>query len=136
NGDIPGLEGRERAIVAGIVRYHNRKSEPAGHHAAYSSLDDADKPLLRRLAAILRVAEGLDHSHRQRIVKLHASFQRGAVGLEVYARGDAAEDLRDAERSAEMLEKEFHVKLYFRQTPGIMNRIRQLLRPATSLRNA
>jgi hypothetical protein len=34
----------------------------------------------------------------------------------VDARGDAAEDLRDATRSAELFEKEFHVKLYFRQS--------------------
>jgi exopolyphosphatase/guanosine-5'-triphosphate,3'-diphosphate pyrophosphatase len=114
HGDIPGLEGRERAIVAGLVRYHNRKSEPAGHHTSYSSCGDADKPVLRRLAAILRIAEALDHSHRQRIIKLRASFQRGAVGLEVQARGDAGEDLRDAGRSAELFEREFHVRLYFR----------------------
>jgi len=136
HGDIPGLEGRERAIVAGLVRYHNRKSEPASHHAAYSSLDDADKPLLRRLAAILRIAESLDHSHRQRIVKIHASFQRGAVGLEVQASGDATEDLRDAGRSAVWFEKEFHVKVYFGQAPGILNRIRQLLHPSSSLRDS
>jgi exopolyphosphatase/guanosine-5'-triphosphate,3'-diphosphate pyrophosphatase len=116
NGDIPGLEGRDRAIVAGLVRYHNRKSEPAGHHAAYSSLDDADKPVLRRLAAILRIAEALDHSHRQRVTKLRASFQRGTAGLQVQARGDVGEDLRDAARSAELFEREFHLSLYFRQT--------------------
>jgi exopolyphosphatase/guanosine-5'-triphosphate,3'-diphosphate pyrophosphatase len=115
HGDIPGLEGRDRAIVAGLVRYHNRKSEPAGHHAAYSSLHDADKPVLRRLAGILRIAEALDHSHRQRVMKIRASFQRGAVGLQLEARGDAGEDLRDAGRSAELFEREFHVKLYFRQ---------------------
>src|SRR5215469_17145982 len=136
NGDIPGLEGRERAMVAGLVRYHNRKSEPAGHHPAYSSLNDADKPILRRLASILRIAESLDHSHRQRIVKVRASFQRGAVGLEVDARGDASEDLRDAGRSAEWFEKECHVKVYSRQSPGIMNRIRRLLRPSSSLENS
>jgi exopolyphosphatase/guanosine-5'-triphosphate,3'-diphosphate pyrophosphatase len=136
NGDIAGLEGRERAIIAGLVRYHNRKTEPAGHHAAYSSLDDPDKPILRRLAAILRIAEALDHSHRQRILKIHATFQRGAIGLEVQARGDAREDLRDAGRSAEWLEKEIHVKVHFRQAPGIMNRIRRLLRPSSSLRNS
>jgi exopolyphosphatase/guanosine-5'-triphosphate,3'-diphosphate pyrophosphatase len=117
NGDIPALEGRDRAIVAGLVRYHNRKSEPSGHHPAYSSLEDADKPILRRLAGILRIAEALDHSHRQRVWKLRASFQRGAAGLQVWARGDAAEDLRDAGRSAELFEREFHVSLYFRQTP-------------------
>jgi exopolyphosphatase / guanosine-5'-triphosphate,3'-diphosphate pyrophosphatase len=136
NGDIPGLEGCDRAIVAGLVRYHNRKSEPASHHAAYSSLDDADKPILRRLAAILRIAEGLDHSHRQRVLKVRVSFQRGAVGLEVQAHGDAAEDLRDAGQSAEMFEKEFHVKLHFRRAPGIMNRIRRMLRSSSSLRNS
>jgi exopolyphosphatase/guanosine-5'-triphosphate,3'-diphosphate pyrophosphatase len=115
NGDIQGLEGRDRAIVAALVRYHNRKSVPAGHHVAYSSLNSADQRIVRRLAAILRIAEALDHSHRQRVLKLRASFQRGAVGLQVHARGDVAEDLRDASRSAELFENEFHVRLYFRQ---------------------
>jgi exopolyphosphatase / guanosine-5'-triphosphate,3'-diphosphate pyrophosphatase len=118
NGDIPGLEGRDRAVVAALVRYHNRKSEPAGHHVSYSSLNSNDKRIARRLAGILRVAEALDHSHRQRVTNLHASFQRGAVGITVDARGDAAEDLRDASRSAELFEKEFHVRLYFRQSAG------------------
>jgi exopolyphosphatase / guanosine-5'-triphosphate,3'-diphosphate pyrophosphatase len=115
NGDIPGLEGRDRAVVAALVRYHNRKSQPAGHHAAYSFLNNNDKRIARRLAAILRIAEALDHSHRQRATNLRASFQRGAVGLQVTARGDAAEDLRDAHRSAALFEKEFHVRLFFRQ---------------------
>lgn len=115
NGDIPGLEGRDRSIVAALARYHNRKSDPAGHHAAYSSLNNNDKRIARRLAAILRVAEALDHSHRQRVMQLRSAFQGGAVGLQITARGDAAEDLRDANRSADLFEKEFHVRLYFRQ---------------------
>jgi exopolyphosphatase/guanosine-5'-triphosphate,3'-diphosphate pyrophosphatase len=117
NGDIGGLQGRDRAVTAALVRYHNRKSDPAGHHTAYSSLNNADKRVTRRLAAILRIAEALDHSHRQRVMKVRASFQRGAVGLQVHARGDVREDLRDAIRSAGLFEKEFHVSLYFRQTP-------------------
>jgi exopolyphosphatase/guanosine-5'-triphosphate,3'-diphosphate pyrophosphatase len=116
NGDIPGLVGRDRAIVASLVRYHNRKSEPASHHLAYASLSNLDKRMTRRLASILRIAEGLDHSHRQRVTNIQASFQRGAVGLQVKARGDAAEDLRDANRSADLFEKEFHVRLFFRQS--------------------
>jgi len=115
NGDIPGLEGRDRAMVAALVRYHNRKSQPAGHHVAYSSLNTSDKRIARRLAAIIRIAEALDHSHRQRVTNVDATFQRGAVGVQVSARGDAAEDLRDANRSAELFEKEFHVRMFFRQ---------------------
>ena len=115
NGDIQGLDGHDRCIVAAAVRYHNRKSVPAGHHVAYSSLTSGEQRITRRLAALLRVAEALDHSHRQRVTNLRASFQRGAVGLRVTAHGDAAEDLVDANRSAELFEKEFHVRLYFRQ---------------------
>jgi exopolyphosphatase/guanosine-5'-triphosphate,3'-diphosphate pyrophosphatase len=118
NGDIPGLEARNRAIVAALVRYHNRKSDPAGHHVAYSSLNNNDKRIARRLAAILRIAEALDHSHRQRVTNVDASFQRGAVSVQIGARGDAAEDLRDANRSAELFEKEFHVRVFFRQSAG------------------
>jgi exopolyphosphatase/guanosine-5'-triphosphate,3'-diphosphate pyrophosphatase len=114
NGDIHGLDGRERAIVAAVVRYHTRKADPAGHHPAYSSLDNADQRLARRLAAIVRIAEGLDHSHRQRVTGLEATFQRGAAGLHLSTRGDVAEDLRDAARTAGLFEKEFHVRLYFR----------------------
>jgi exopolyphosphatase/guanosine-5'-triphosphate,3'-diphosphate pyrophosphatase len=115
-GDMPGLEGRDRNTVAALVRYHNRKSVPASHHPGYAALNNMDKRIARRLAAILRVAEALDHSHRQRVTNLHTSFQRGAVALQVDARGDAAEDLRDATQSAELFEREFHVKLYFRQS--------------------
>jgi exopolyphosphatase/guanosine-5'-triphosphate,3'-diphosphate pyrophosphatase len=114
NGDIPGLQGRDRHIVAAVVRYHNRKSEPDGHHPAYSGLTTGDKRVARRLASIVRIAEGLDHSHRQRVLGLKAAFQRGAVTFEVDARGDATEDLRDAQRCADLFEKEFRVQLFFR----------------------
>jgi exopolyphosphatase/guanosine-5'-triphosphate,3'-diphosphate pyrophosphatase len=115
NGDIPGLEGRDRNIVAAIVRYHNRKSEPDGHHPAYSTLNNNDKRIARRLGALVRIAEGLDHSHRQRVLGLRATFQRSAVTLHVAARGDVTEDIRDAERSANLFEKELHLQLFFRQ---------------------
>jgi exopolyphosphatase/guanosine-5'-triphosphate,3'-diphosphate pyrophosphatase len=118
NGDIPGLEGRDRHIAAAIVRYHNRKSAPDTDHPAYSGLTNADKRTVRRLAAILRIAEGLDHSHRQRIQDIRTAFQRGAVTIQLRVRGDAAEDIRDAERSSELFEKEFHTHLYFRSLPS------------------
>src|SRR5205807_9143730 len=102
------------------------------NHTAYSSMDVTDKPFLRSLALILRISERLDHSHRQHIVKIRASFQRGAVGLEVQSRGDPSEDLRDAGRSAEWFKKECHVKVYSRPTPSIMNRIRRFLRPSSA----
>ena len=118
NGDIPGLDGRDRALTAAVVRYHNRKTEPEGHHISYGALNNSDRRLARRLASLARVAEGLDHSHRQRIGRIRAAFQRGAVGLQLEARGDASEDIRDANRSVELFEREFHTRLYFRPLSG------------------
>jgi exopolyphosphatase / guanosine-5'-triphosphate,3'-diphosphate pyrophosphatase len=115
NGDIPGLDGRDRAMAAALVRYHNRKSEPDAHHPGYAVLSNTDKRIARRLAAILRIAEGLDHSHRQLVTGIGASFQRGSVALQIKARGDTAEDLSDAQRSAELFEREFHVHLYLKR---------------------
>jgi exopolyphosphatase/guanosine-5'-triphosphate,3'-diphosphate pyrophosphatase len=114
NGDIPGLEGRDRALMAAVVRYHNRKAQPEDHHVSYAALNNSDRRLARRLASLVRIAEGLDHSHRQRISRVRATFQKDAVGLQLEARGDASEDVRDANRSAELFEKEFHTRLYFR----------------------
>ena len=114
NGDIPGLEGRERAIVAAAVRYHNRKAEPASHHISYSVLNRDDKQLALRLAGILRIAEGLDHSHRQRVSGISATFQRHAAAIRVAGKGDFTEDVRDATRGAGLFEKEFNVQLFFR----------------------
>lgn len=115
NGDIQGLEGRDRALTAAVVRYHYHKAEPASHHISYSALSNGEKRMARRLAALLRIAEALDHSHRQRATNLSAKFQRGAVALQIAARGDAREDLRDAGQGAELFEKEFHVRLFFKQ---------------------
>jgi exopolyphosphatase/guanosine-5'-triphosphate,3'-diphosphate pyrophosphatase len=97
-----------------VVRYHNRKAEPENHHVAYASLNNSDRRLARRLASLVRIAEGLDHSHRQRIHRIRVAFQRDAVGLQLEAHGDASEDIRDANRSIELFEREFHTRLYFR----------------------
>jgi exopolyphosphatase/guanosine-5'-triphosphate,3'-diphosphate pyrophosphatase len=114
NGDIPGLNGQDRAIVACLVRYHNKKAEPSGRHAVYGLLARSEQRTVRRLASFLRIAEALDHSHRERVLKMKAVFRSGAVAFQVQARGDARADLLDAAQSSGLFEREFHVRLFFR----------------------
>src|SRR5438874_8697359 len=109
-----GLERGVPTLIETVVSYHNRKEEPKGHQISYGTLNNSDRQLARRLASVVRIAEGLDHSHRERISKIRAGFQRGAVALQLEGRGDASEDIRDANRSAELFEKEFHTQLFFR----------------------
>lgn len=56
------LSPRDRHLVALISRYH-RKSGPKKKHEDYAALSGADQALVRRLSAILRVADGLDRGH-------------------------------------------------------------------------
>ncbi|MFL6103441.1 MAG: HD domain-containing protein [Actinomycetes bacterium] len=70
NADLDGFSARERDLVANIARYH-RKALPADRHAEYMALDDDDRTLVRRLAALLRLADGLDADHFQVVEAAH-----------------------------------------------------------------
>ena len=76
NSELAGLTDLEIEIIAQIARYH-RKSEPKASHPEFAALDAPDQELVRALAGILRVAIGLDRSHRERVaavrVELHAA---------------------------------------------------------------
>ena len=71
--EIFGLRQLDKAIVAAVVRYH-RRSVPRTTHVPYMSLPKADRAVVSKLAAILRVADALDRSHQQKI--RHISLER------------------------------------------------------------
>ena len=56
------LDRQERLVIGNIARYH-RKSLPALTHAPFAALDLAEQDTVSRLAALLRLADGLDHDH-------------------------------------------------------------------------
>ena len=74
NSELAGLTDLEIEIIAQIARYH-RKSEPKASHAEFAALDADDQELVRTLAGILRVAIGLDRSHRGRVESVRAEVQ-------------------------------------------------------------
>lgn len=96
HSELAGLTDLEIEIIAQIARYH-RKSEPKPSHTEFAALDADDQQLVRTLAAILRVAIGLDRSHRSHVESVRAEVQPkrivlfatpapGAeIGLELYA---------------------------------------------------
>lgn len=61
---IEGLSQRDHAIVACLVAFHRKKVRPQ-QEPAYLSLSKKGRDLARRLAAILRVGDGLDYSQSQ-----------------------------------------------------------------------
>lgn len=61
-GGLRGFDAREVELVAQIARYH-RRSLPKESHSDWAALSPEDRTLVAQMAAILRVADGLDRSY-------------------------------------------------------------------------
>lgn len=79
---LVGFTDAEIERIALVARYH-RKSAPKPRHAEYARLDPGEQATVRALAAILRVAIGLDRTHSGRVARVRARPGRGALRIEV-----------------------------------------------------
>ncbi len=104
NGGLRGLSAREIEIVAMTARYHG-KSRPRKRDADYRALDRAERRTVGWLAAMLRIAEGLDRSHYQLIRSLRVARRKPAVSIVVSARREAQLELWAARRRIALLER-------------------------------
>jgi len=111
--DLPALTAGEREVVANIARYH-RKARPKPKHEAFRALDGPAQSLVRRLAAILRVADGLDRAHENAVAALEAAAVAPARWIiRLYGTGDLAYAAWGAERKATLFEEVYGVELGF-----------------------
>jgi len=63
------LTDEEIKTIASVARYH-RRGDPQKSHLVYNSLSEDRQIAVQKLASILRIANALDHSHRQKVQKL------------------------------------------------------------------
>ncbi|CAN5642512.1 Ppx/GppA phosphatase family protein [soil metagenome] len=103
NGDLRGFDPREIEVMALVARYH-RQARPKKSHEGYGDLPGPLRRTVKTLAAILRLAEGLDRSHAQAISGIDL-FPRGDDYLgRLRAGGDAELELWAAHRHVGPLE--------------------------------
>lgn len=100
-----GFRADEVAVLAQIARYH-RKSPPTAEHADFMALPVEDRQRVERLAALLRVADGLDRQHLQKVVAVRAERTDAAVVATVFGEG-LAEELAAAANKADLAERVF-----------------------------
>ncbi len=104
--DVPGLEEQERTMVACIARYH-RKAHPKLSHKLYCDLDEAAKRTVNRLAALLRIADGLDRTHRANTRGVRMVQRADALTLIVQQDRPNPTDIWGAMRKRQLFEKEY-----------------------------
>jgi exopolyphosphatase/guanosine-5'-triphosphate,3'-diphosphate pyrophosphatase len=76
NGDLRGFGPEEIEIIGLLARYH-RQATPKKSHEGYGELSGKLRRTVKTLAAMLRLAEGLDRSHSQAL-----------AGIDLYPRAD------------------------------------------------
>jgi len=100
----------EQRIVANVVRYH-RKSEPKKSHKNYAGLPPADRQKVRRLAALLRLADGLDRSHGDVVDKIDCQIQDGQVLLTLTCQRDFQMEHYGFEKKKNLFENVFGLRI-------------------------
>ncbi|HYO25226.1 MAG TPA: Ppx/GppA phosphatase family protein [Lacipirellulaceae bacterium] len=107
---LEAFRPEELEIVANVARYQ-RGADPKKKHPNFRGLDEGDRLRVRRMAAILRVAGGLDRSHNQTVRSVTLEGSRSDVRLIVAADEQPEVDLWAARRRAESFEKVFDATL-------------------------
>jgi len=100
--DLPGFTDRERELIATIARYH-RRSVPKDRHEVFQLLTPAERVVVRGLAAILRVADGLDRGHRRQVRRLEVSRRAPGMRIDVWAEKGADLEVWSAQQKSDLL---------------------------------
>ncbi len=104
----PGLpfQARDRRVIGAVARYH-RKALPDPTHREYQALDSADGHIVQVLAAILRVADGLDVSHQNRVRVISCHEKPGAVLCRCRVSGPADAEKMSAGKKSDLFSMVF-----------------------------
>ena len=106
NADLRGFAPDEVAVIANVARYH-RAGLPGEQHADYARLSEADRRLVNELAALLRLANGLDRSHFQNVTHLDVVLTAETLRLRVQTKADPQLDVWAARRGASLFRRTF-----------------------------
>ena len=115
NCDLRGFTPEERNVLANLVRYH-RRAVPSSSHAPFAALTAAGQKTVKRLAAILRIADALDRSHFSLVSEVRCRPGRKSIRFDlVTGAGPSALslDLEAAHSHARYFEKVFGVGTTF-----------------------
>ncbi len=108
---LEGFKPSELELIANVARYH-RGANPKRKHANFRQLSARDQGRVRQMAAVLRLAGGLDRSHTQQIGDVRVEFDRtGNIRLRLTAEQFPDVDIWGARKRAKLFEKVFDTDL-------------------------
>lgn len=106
NSQLPGMRQHDLELIANVARYH-RGSSPKRKHEGFRRLSSSEQKRVRQLAAILRLAGGLDRSRTQQVRDVQARVDEKRVTLVATSAEEPQVDIWGAERRRELFEQVF-----------------------------
>ncbi|MCP5493695.1 MAG: Ppx/GppA family phosphatase [Leptospiraceae bacterium] len=109
-----GYNFNEIEIIAQIARYH-RKSVPKSKHLEFQQLSINNQLLVKKLAGILRIADGLDRSHQGNVESISCKIQKNLITFYLTPKqnADLHIEVWSAEQKKNLLEEVLNVKVEF-----------------------
>jgi exopolyphosphatase/guanosine-5'-triphosphate,3'-diphosphate pyrophosphatase len=108
HSELMGLSPEAKEIVANVSRYH-RKAFPDLSHPGFRKLDRRGRAVVRKLAAVLRIADAFDREHLTKVREVQMRLDRTRVTLAARGDGDLSLSLWTASRKADLFEEVFEV---------------------------
>jgi exopolyphosphatase/guanosine-5'-triphosphate,3'-diphosphate pyrophosphatase len=117
HGDLTGFSAEEVEVLASLARYH-KGGGPKESHENWKRLNPYLRPVVEKLASLLRIADGLDRSHRQLVTGVGCRLRSRRVEFEVTARSDCEAELAAARKKADLFERVFDRRAVFHAVPA------------------
>ena len=112
HGRLRGYDPEEVDALACLARYH-RRGDPKPSHEPFATLGPERQDQVTTLAAILRIADGLDFSHTGTVTSIDVDIDPSRVRIDVAGTGDLQMELWGARRKRPLFEKVFGRRLEF-----------------------
>lgn len=109
SSDVTGMDEDKRAIVACMVAFHRKKVRPESE-PSYLRLGKKQRRIALHLAALLRIADGLDYSHTQSTRISTCTVKNDEVVLHIYG-PNAEQDGKRAMQKADLWRKTLNGKI-------------------------
>jgi exopolyphosphatase/guanosine-5'-triphosphate,3'-diphosphate pyrophosphatase len=98
-------------LVANVARYH-RKAHPSQKHLGFSQLSPANQDVVRKLSALLRVADALDFKREQRVESVSCALDKSkTLTIAASSSFNLEDEIEWAARKGKLIEEVFNVGL-------------------------
>ncbi|MEY2408677.1 MAG: hypothetical protein QOF48_1347 [Verrucomicrobiota bacterium] len=103
-------------LMAQVARYH-RKSPPDLEHEEFAALSPAERHRVQQLAALLRIADGLDRGHQRHVTGVSVEITPGRLLISLHSSHPCSREIGAAAKKSDLAAAVFHRAIAFAVLP-------------------